>query len=193
MGIILLKLTMPLWYSFLLYPVFAVLLFLYYYRASGKFSIALLGFLIATMVSEILFQHDFQSNVHIVSFSMLVACVLMVYLVKPILRFEFKNFARHSIAEISIGVLSITFIVGYLSYVILPSISDLTFFVPSFVVLLATSAVFFAIPLFNRHPANVYLTGVAGALLTEMIFAFLNEFMLQLDFFMVASIFFGVF
>lgn len=180
-------------YSFVLFPVYAFFLFYYLYRATERFSKVFLLFLLSTMVMEVVFLYDYSSYASLVSMLSVASCIFLLLLMKPVIISGSRVFSRHYMVEFIVGFIGVGFVMGYLAYFILPLISDLTIFLPAFIGVLLTASILYSIPLFNKHPANLLLTGVASAILVEMIFAFIYKYIVDLEFFMILAIFFASF
>lgn len=105
------------------------------------------------------------------------------------MRFRVENFPRHLYLEVLLGVFSVTTFIGYLAYEILPEIAHLTVFLISFAGLLVFILLLYAIPLFNKHPSNLLLTFIATAVLVESAFAFIYKYILNIDFFLLVTLF----
>ena len=181
--------TVSLEASFYLYPIFGFLLFLYVYKAVGQFHFPFLITLLSGMIAEIFFLIDFNQYINIVSIAMIICFSSMLYALKEVMHFEVKNFPKHLIAEVLIGVFSVTTFISYLAYNILPQISNLPVFLLSFAGLLIFISFLYAIPLFNKHPSNLLLSFVATAVLVESTFAFIYTYILSIPFFILVTIF----
>jgi len=175
--------------SFYLYPVFAVLLFLYVYKATYKFCIPFLITLLSGMIAEIFFLIDFRKYTNIVSIAMIVCFLSMLYELRGVMQFQVKNFPKHLVFEIFLGVFTVITWISFLTYNIQPEIADLPIFVVAFAALLIFIFILYAIPLFNKQPSNVLLTFVATAVLVESTFAFVYTFVLDFHFFLLVTLF----
>ncbi|TVZ53260.1 hypothetical protein [Dokdonia sp. Hel_I_53] len=164
---------------------------LYYYKATGKLNILLFIMLFFAMVAEVLFQYNYYKFIEIVSISALILFICMIYLLKPIIHFNSRSFAKHNLTELTIGFLIVAGLLMYCLYVIIPSIPNLFLFLPAVIGFVTVLVILYGVPQFNNNPSNLLLTGVASALLVEMLVAFAYEFILDLDFFLVVAILFG--
>ncbi len=179
--------------TFILFPIFVFTLFLYHYKRSQKFSALFLAYLVSAMLSEIGFIYDFVKYINWVSLFNITAQILLILLLKPLLKFKIKDFSTHNIVEVIIGFLGISYVLGYILYMIFPLIPDLTLFIPSVISFLFIVAICIAIPLFNKHPRNIFLWGVGGGLLLEMLSAFIYEFLNNDKGLIIASFTFALF
>lgn len=179
--------------SFVLFPVFVFILFLYHYKRSEKFSILFLAYLVSAMLSEIGFIYDFMKYINWVSLFNITAQILLILLLKPLLKFKIRDFSTHNLVEVVIGFIGISYVLGYILYMIFPLIPDLTLFIPSVISFLFIVAICIAIPLFNKHPRNIFLWGVGGGIILEMLCAFIYEFLNNNKGLIIASFIFALF
>ncbi len=179
--------------SFYLYPLYTFLLFRYVNKATGTFNVPFLLMLLFAMIAEIFFLLDFEKYIYVVSISILVSLVSLLFMLREVINFKRRNFATHIIAEVLLGMLAIGLIVGYLAWIIIPRIAEQEVFIPAFIGVLFTSSMLYSVPLFNKHPANLLLTGVASALLVEMVFVFMYTFLLDLKLLLICALFFASF
>ena len=179
--------------SFLLFPVFAFFIFLYVYKATRKNNILFLCFLVVTMISEILFLYDFNSYVSASSLLSATACVLLLFLLKPVLKKESFAFSKHNMLELIVGFIGLGFVMAYLVYMVVPLVPNAGIFIVSVIIFAVAIAVFFITPSLNKHTDNVSLLGIGGAYLTEMAFAFIYKYLFTEIGFLIISIFMGIF
>ncbi len=180
-------------YTFVFFPMYALFLFLYHYTATKVFSKVLLVYLITTMLSEMIFLYDFDKYINIASALHITSQLCFLWLLKPILKVDIKKFSTHNLTELIIGTLGISYVVGYLLYLIFPLIPDLTLFVPSVISFLIIVILCIRYPFFNRHPDNILLWGVGGGMIAEMMCAFIFQYVSDLRIFIVMAHVFGAF
>ncbi|WP_299678885.1 hypothetical protein [uncultured Dokdonia sp.] len=180
-------------YTFVFFPMFALFLFLYHYNATGIFSKVLLAFLVTAMLSEMIFLYDFDKYINIVSALHITSQLCFLWLLKPILKVDIKEFSTHNLIELIIGTLGISYVVGYLLYLIFPLIPDLTLFVPSVISFLIITILCVRYPFFNIHPDNILLWGIGGGMIAEMTCAFIYQYISDLRVFIVMAHMFGAF
>ncbi|WP_375251925.1 hypothetical protein, partial [Dokdonia donghaensis] len=68
---------------FYLTPFGSLFLFIYVFKATGKFSISLLIFLAATLLSEYLFLTDYEKNITLTCLASIVGYAALLFLMKP--------------------------------------------------------------------------------------------------------------
>ncbi len=180
-------------YTFVFFPLYALFLFLYHYAATGIFSKMLLVYLVTAMSFEILFLYDFEKYVNVISVLHITSQLCFLWLLKPILKVDIKKFSTHNLTELIIGTLGISYIVGYLMYLIFPLIPDLTLFIPSVISFLFLTVLCLRYPFFNRHPDNILLWGIGGGMIAEMMCAFIHQYVSDLRVFIVMAHVFGAF
>jgi len=115
------------------------------------------------------------------------------WLIRSILKVNFKNYSTHNLIELVVGFIGISYIVGYLLYLIFPLIPDLTLFLPSVIVFFIMVIVCIGIPFFNKHPHNIMLWGIGGGLIAEMTCAFTFEYISDHRAYIVMAHIFGAF
>lgn len=180
-------------YTLVFFPLFALFLFLYHYAATEVFSVAFLIFVVATMLSEIGFLYDFETYINIISPLHIISQMCFLWLLKPVLKVDIKKFSTHNLTELIVGFLGISYVIGYLLYLIFPLIPDLTLFAPSVIAFLLIIIVCIGVPYFNKHPDNIILWGIGGGLIAEMTSAFIYEYVSDLRIFLVMAHIFGAF
>lgn len=178
--------------SFWLFPIFAVLTQFYHYKATGTFDFIFLIFLLSSMLSELLFLYDYENHINLTAFISVISSAAIVLLLRPVINFNFKRFSFYNITEIVIGFVGASYVVGFILLSVLPNLSDLTLFIPSFVAFVFSSVLCFAIPYFNRHTDNIFVFGVGFAYLLEMCAAFSFQFLLEKEIFLIIAIVMGV-
>jgi len=180
-------------YTSILFVIYMLFLFLYHYKATEKFNIVLLIYLITMLIAEVLFLYDFEKYINVLSFSQLVGQMCFFWLIRSILKVNFKNYSTHNLIELVVGFIGISYIVGYLLYLIFPLIPDLTLFLPSVIVFFIMVIICIGIPFFNKHPHNIMLWGIGGGLLGEMSCGFIYEYMSDHGAYLVMAHLFGAF
>lgn len=180
-------------YTSIFFVIYMLFLFLYHYKATEKFNVVLLIYLTTMLIAEVLFLYDFEKYINLLSFSQLIGQMCFFWLIRPILKLNFKDFSTHNLAELIIGFLGISYIVGYLLYLIFPLIPDLTLFLPSVIVFFIMVIICIGIPFFNKHPHNIMLWGIGGGLIGEMSCAFIYEYMSDHKAYLVMAHLFGAF
>lgn len=180
-------------HTFIYFVLFAIFLFLYHYRATEKFNIIFLIYLVALMVSEVGFLYNFKTYINIVALAYIIGQMCFLWLLKPVLKIKFKNFSTHNLTELIIGFLGISYILGYVLYLIFPLIPDLTLFFPSIIAYLIVTIVCIGVPFFNKHPDNIILWGIGGGMIAEMTCAFIYEYIQDHRAYIVLAHIFGAF
>ncbi|MEP0265630.1 hypothetical protein [Dokdonia sp.] len=180
-------------YVSILFVTYILFLFLYHYKATEKFNVVLLIYLIAMLVAEVMFLYDFEKYINVLSFSQLIGQMCFFWLIRSILKINLKNYSTHNLLELIIGFLGISYIVGYLLYLIFPLIPDLTLFLPSVIVFFIMVIICIGIPFFNKHPDNIMLWGIGGGLIAEMACAFIYEYISDYKAYLVLAHLFGAF
>jgi hypothetical protein len=180
-------------YTLVLFVMYMLFLLLYHYKATEKFNIVLLIYLAAMLVAEVLFLYDFEKYINVLSFAQLIGQMCFFWLLRSILKVNFKNFSIHNLIELIIGFIGISYIVGYLLYLIFPLIPDLTLFLPSVIVFFIMVIICMGIPFFNKHPDNIMLWGIGGGLIAEMSCAFIYEYISDHKAYLVMAHLFGAF
>lgn len=180
-------------YTLVLFPLFALFLFLYHYKATQKFVIPFFVYLLVAMFYEILFLYDYKNNINVISLLHITSQLFFLWLLKPIIKINIKNFSTHNLIELVIGFLGISYVIGYVLYLIFPLIPDLTLFIPSVISFLLITTVCITLPLFNKHPDAIMLWGIGGGLIAEMVCAFTYEYVSDHRAYIVMAHIFGAF
>ncbi|WP_041295595.1 MULTISPECIES: hypothetical protein [unclassified Dokdonia] len=190
---LLIMLIMGFWnifYSFYLYPIFSLSLFMYEYKETNKFNIVFFLFLLSTNITEILFLFDYDTYVVIASLFSVISSICLLLLLKPVLKKRSKVFSQHYILELIIGFLGFGFVLGYLIYSIAPVVPDLSIFIISTIIFIITIGAYFITPSYNKHTGNISLFAIGGAYMGEMVFAFIYKYIYQeIGFLLVGGIF----
>lgn len=180
---------MDIFYSFYLYPIFSLSLFMYEYKETNKFNVVFFLFLLSTNITEILFLFDYETYVIIASLFSVVSSVCLLLLLKPVLKRRSKVFSQHYILELIIGFLGFGFVLGYLIYSVAPLVPDLSIFMISTIVFIITIGAYFLTPSYNKHTGNISLFGIGGAYMGEMVFAFIYKYIYsEISFLLVGAI-----
>lgn len=145
------------------------------------------------MFSEIGFLIDFEKYLTILSLFHIISQICFLWLLKPVITIRLKNFSTHNLTELIIGFVGISYILGYVLYLIFPLIPDLTLFVPSAILLMFAIIVCIGVPFFNRHPDNIMLWGIGGGLIAEMVCAFTYQYVSDHRAYLVMAHIFGAF
>ena len=180
-------------YTFIGYPLFTFFLFLYHYKATEKFNVYFLIYLVSLMFAEIGFMVGFSENINLLSFLNIVSQITFLILLKPIVKVEFKSFSGHNLTESIISFLGLSYILGYVLYLVFPLIPDFTLFFPSLLAFFITVVLCTGIPFFNKHPDNLMLWGIGTALVAEMCCSFIFEYISDHRAYIVMSHIFGAF
>ncbi len=180
-------------HTFILFVIFGLFIFLYHYRATEKFNIVFFVYVFSMMFSELLFLYDFEKYVNLCSFFNIVSQICFLWLLKPVLKVKLKNFSAHNGIELIIGFLGISYVLGYLIYMIFPLIPDVTLLLPSMIAFFVIITICIGFPLFNKHPDNIMLWGVGGGLIGEMCSAFIFEYVSDHRAYIVMAHVFGSF
>jgi len=180
-------------YTFILFPIYAFSVFLYYYKQTKKFNWIFLLYLVSTMLSEIGFIYDFTTYLNTVLLLTLVVYISMIILLKPVLKIKFRDFETHNLTELIIGFIGISCVLGFALYQIFPLIPDLSVFVPVLAAFLIVNVVCIGIPFFNKHPKAILLWGVGGGLIAEVCSAFIYEYLSDARIFLIMSYIFTLF
>lgn len=180
-------------HTLVFFPLYALFLFLYHYKATRKFVMPFLLYLLFAMCYEVLFLYDYKNYINVISLLHITSQLFFLWLLKPIIKIDMKNFSTHNITELVIGFLGISYVIGYVLYLIFPLVSDLTLFIPSVISFLLITTVCIALPLFNKHPDNIMLWGVGGGLIAEMVCAFTYEYVSDHRAYIVMAHIFGAF
>ncbi len=180
-------------YTSVLFAIYMLFLVIYHYKATEKFNVVFLIYLAAMFVAEVMFLYGFEKYINIVSSAQLIGQLCFFWLIRSVLKVNFKNFSTHNLIELIIGFIGISYIVGYLLYLIFPLIPDLTLFLPSVIVFFVMVIVCIGIPFFNKHPDNIMLWGIGGGLIAEMSCAFIYEYMSDHKAYLVMAHIFGAF
>ena len=176
-----------------LFVLYALFLFMYHYTATNTFNGVFLLYLLTMMVSEVGFLYDFEKYINPLSIVYIIGQLCFIWLLRPMLRVNFKNFSTHNLTELIIGFIGVSYIIGYILYLIFPLIPDLTLFVPSVIAFIIIVALCIGVPFFNKHPDNIMLWGLGGALIAEMSSAFIYEYVSDHRSFIVMAHIFGAF
>lgn len=179
--------------SFVLFPVFAFFLCCYVYQVTRKVNMLFILFLFATMISEVLFLYDFDSYVSISSLVFSVACVILLFMLKPVIKTRSRVFSKHYFLELIIGSLGLGYVLGYLIYKVSPLVPNMEVFIVSDIIFIITIGAYFITPGFNKHTSNISLFAIGGGFLGEMIFAFIYKYFFEEIGFLLISISFGIF
>lgn len=145
------------------------------------------------MITEVGFLYDYKSYINLIAPTYIIAQMSFLWLIKPVLKVKFKNFSTHNLTELIIGFLGLSYIVGYVLYLIFPLIPDLTMFLPSIIAYLIVIIICIGIPFFNKHPDNIILWGIGGGIIAEMTCAFIYEFIYDHRAYIVLAHAFGAF
>ncbi|MFT5893018.1 MAG: hypothetical protein ACI9Y7_003137 [Dokdonia sp.] len=145
------------------------------------------------MFSEIGFLYDFETYINIISPLHIISQMCFLWLLMPVLKVDIKKFSAHNLTELIVGFLGLSYLLGYVLYLIFPLIPDLTLFVPSVISFLVIIIACIGVPSFNKHPDNIMLWGIGGGLIAEMACAFIYEYVSDLRAFLVLAHVFGVF
>lgn len=180
-------------YTAIFFVLFALFLFLYHYKATGKFNVFFLVYLVALMISEVGFLYDFEAYINVIAFTYIVSQMCFLWLLKPVLKIKWRNFSTHNLTELIVGFLGVSYIIGYLLYIIFPLIPDLTLFLPSIIAYLIITTLCIGIPFFNKHPDNIILWGIGGGMVAEMTCAFIFEYVSDYRIYIVMAHIFGAF
>jgi len=180
-------------YTLAFFPLYAIFLFLYHYKTTGKFVFPFFAYLIMAMCYEVLFLFDYENYINEISFLHITSQLLFFYLLKPILKINVKKFSTHNLTELVIGFLGISYVMGYVLYLIFPLIPDLTLFIPSVISFLFIIVACIGIPLFNKHPDNIMLWGIGGGVIAEMVCAFTYQYVSDHRAYIVMAHIFGAF
>jgi len=180
-------------YTLVLFPLFAIFLFIYHYKATGKFSFPFFTYLLVAMFYEILFLYDFEKYINVISFLHITSQLFFLWLLKPVIKINIKNFSTHNVTELIIGFLGMSYVIGYVLYLIFPLVPDLTLFIPSVISFLLIIVACIGIPLFNKHPDNIMLWGIGGGLIAEMVCAFTYQYVSDHRAYLVMAHIFGAF
>lgn len=176
-----------------LFVMYALFLFLYHYRASEKFNTIFFIYVIAMMFTEIGFLHDFEKYIVITTFLFIISQMCFLWLLRPILKVNIKSFSTHNLAEFVIGFIGISYVVGYIYYLIFPLVPDLPLFLSSTIAYLITVIICLGVPFFNKHPDNAMLWGIGGGIIAEMSCAFIYEYVSDHRAYLVMAHIFGAF
>jgi len=180
-------------YTLVFFPLYALFLFLYHYSAMRKFSFPFFAYLLVAMCYEVLFLYDYENYINIIAFLHITSQLFFIWLLKPVIKVNIKNFSTHNLPELVIGFLGIGYVIGYVLYLIFPLIPDLTLFIPSVISFLLIIVACIGIPLFNKHPDNIMLWGIGGGLIGEMVCAFTYEYVSDHRAYIVMAHIFGAF
>ncbi len=180
-------------YTLVFFPLYALFLFLYHYKATGKFVFPFLAYLLVAMFYEVLFLYDYENYINIIAFLHITSQLFFIWLLKPVIKVNIKNFSTHNLTELVIGFLGISYVIGYVLYLIFPLIPDLTLFIPSVISFLLIIIACIGVPLFNKHPDNIMLWGIGGGLIGEMVCAFTYEYVSDHRAYIVMAHIFGAF
>ncbi|WP_299678882.1 hypothetical protein [uncultured Dokdonia sp.] len=180
-------------YTSILFVIYMLFLFLYHYKATEKFNVVLLIYLVAMLVAEVMFLYDFEKYINVVSLTQLIGQMCFFWLIRSMLKVKFENFSTHNLIELIIGFIGISYVIGYLLYLIFPLIPDLTLFLPSVIVFFIMVTICIGIPFFNKHPDNIMLWGIGGGLIGEMSFGFIFEYISDHKAYLVMAHIFGAF
>ena len=180
-------------YTYVFYPLFALFLFLYHYRATEKFNVYFLIYLTSLMLAEIGFMIGFAENINLLSLLNIISQISFLILLKPVVKIKLKSFSNHNLTELIIGFLGVSYILGYVLYLVFPLIPGLTLFFPSLIAFFITVILCVGIPFFNKHPDNIMLWGVGIGLIAEMCCSFIFEYVSDHRAYIVMSHIFGAF
>lgn len=145
------------------------------------------------MITEVSFLYDFEKYITLASALYIVSQICFLWLLKPVLKINFKNFSTHNLTELIIGSLGISYVIGYVLYLVFPLIPNLALFLPSTIAFLFIVILCLGIPFFNRHPDNIMLWGIGGGLIAEMTCAFTFEYISDHRAYIVMAHIFGAF
>ncbi|WP_299216399.1 hypothetical protein [uncultured Dokdonia sp.] len=143
--------------------------------------------------AEIGFMLGFSENINVLSFLNLVSQICFLILLKPIVKVKLKSFSNHNLTELIISFLGLSYILGYVLYLVFPLIPDFTLFFPSLIAFFITIILCTGIPFFNKHPDNIMLWGVGIGLIAEMCCSFIFEYVSDHRAYIVMSHIFGAF
>lgn len=175
--------------SFILFPVFAAILFVFVYKGTKRFNGGFLVYLTTTMIAEITFLHDFERYAVIALIATMIGSIVLLFLIKPAIKRGSATFSGHNIIELLVGFLGVGYVMFYLAYTIIPLVPYTSLFIASCVITTITTIVCLMIPSFNKHTDHVALFGVAGASIAELGFAFIYEYIFQEMVFLLISMF----
>lgn len=179
--------------AFPLFLVFAIFLFLFVFKATGKFNIFLLVFLSMTMLSEMTFLYDTNRYMSITTVLSVIACASLLFLIKPVIKKRTKAFSKHNLIELIIGFVGVGSVMGYLVYAVIPLVPNISVFIVSLITSTATIMVCFILPNYNKHTDNVALFFIGGSYMAELAFAFIYAYINKELAFLIISIFMGSF
>lgn len=179
--------------ALIFFPFFVVAISLFHTQSTGRFSIWVLLYFLFNMFAEVGFIYDFVTYYEITVASSFISEVILILMLRPLLRFNLKGLGTHNIAELIIGFLGITTLVVFMLYIIIPRLPNAVLFVPTIFSFSILVFVCFSIPLFNRHPNNIYLWGVAIGFIGELLMAFVYEYIERESIFMVFAFILGNF
>ncbi len=145
------------------------------------------------MLAEVGFLYDYETYMMPVTVAYLGSQLCFLWLLKPMLHIKIKNFSTHNLLELIIGFVGISFILVYVLYLLFPLIPNLALFLPSTIAFICIVLVTFGIPFFNKHPDNSMLWGIGGAIIGEMLFGFVFQYISDDRLFIVIAHVFGTF
>lgn len=179
--------------SLYIIPIFAIPLFIYTYKSTHTIRVAFLVFLIATLITEILFLYNYEGFISSISLFSIAGYLSLLFVMRPILKKRIKGFSNHNIVELLVGFISVGFITVYLSYLVMPFIPETALFLLTLFTFGITLSVCFVIPNYNLHPDNVALSIIGAAYLAGTSFAFVYHFIFQSTLILLISISLTVF
>ncbi len=162
---------------FYLTPWGSFFLFIYVIKATGKFSISFLLFLAATVLSEYLFLTDYEKNITLTCFLSIIGYASLLFIMKPILKKRVSAFSKHNLIELIVGFISLSFVLLYIVYLVMPYITETSLFLLTVAVFGITMGVCFILPNYNLHPDNVGLVMIGGSYIAGTVFGFIYYFL----------------
>ncbi len=162
---------------FYLTPFGSLFLFIYVFKATGKFSISFLIFLAATLLSEYLFLTDYEKNITLTCLSSIIGYAALLFIMKPVLKKRVTAFSKHNLVELIVGFITLSFVLLYIVYLVMPFIPETSLFLLTVVVFGITMSVCFIIPNYNLHPDNVGLIMIGGSYIAGTVFGFIYYFL----------------
>lgn len=180
-------------YTFVFFLCNLVLFSVYDYKATGVFNGVYFVFLTALMLSEMGFLYDYETYIVPISFLYIGSQLCFLWLLRPMLKINIRNFSTHNLLELSIGFVGISYVLAYVLYLIFPLIPNVALFLPSTLTFILIIVLVFGIPFFNKHPDNILLWGIGAGLIIEMVFGFVYHYISDHRVFIVIAHTFGSF
>lgn len=178
-------------YTVVLFPVFVGFLVLYYYKETGVFYMHFLVYLLLNMIAEIAYIYDFVTYFKLAVITTFFAELLLIYMLKPYLRFNFKKISKHNIIELIIGFVGIGALVIYMLFIIIPKLPNVLIFMPTIISFTLLCLLCFGIPMLNKHPKHIYLWAVGSLFIGELFMAFIYEYIQRDTLFLILAFVLG--